>query len=84
MTTPQLEQLAWDLECRGFAGQEVAIHQVVRSARAAGISRTLVDVLADPAEPEIARLRAFGRVATALGNAVPPAPQRHARHDAAA
>ncbi len=69
MSTPQLLQLAWDLESRGFAGQEVALRPVIRAARVLGVSRTLVDVLADPAEPEVARMRAFGRVAVALAAA---------------
>ena len=66
MSTPQLHELAWDLEFRGFAGQEVALRPVIRAARVLGVSRTVVDVLADPAEPEVARMRAFGQVASAL------------------
>ena len=68
MSTPHLVQLAWDLDAHGFDGQEVAVRQVVRSARAAGLPATLVDVLADPTEPEVARMRAFGRVAAALAS----------------
>jgi hypothetical protein len=83
MSTPQLAQLAWDLDSRGFEGHEVAVRQVVRAARAAGLSRTLVDILADPTEPEFARLRAFGRVAAALA-ASPPDTGDHTGHDAAA
>ncbi len=69
MSTPQLESLAFDLASDGFAGHELAIRQVVRAARAAGPSRvppTLVDILADPGEPEVARLRAFGTIALAI------------------
>jgi hypothetical protein len=66
MSTPQLLEMAWDLESGGFAGQEVALRPVIRAARVLGVSRTLVDVLADPAEPEVARMRAFGQVASAL------------------
>lgn len=84
MTTPQLLHLAWDLESRGFTGQEVAVRQVVRAARVLGVSRTLVDVLADPAEPEVARLRAFGRVATELAAAPAPPQTADAGHDTAA
>jgi hypothetical protein len=64
--TLQLLRLAWDLEARGFTGREVAVREVVRVARAARLSPVLVDVLADPSEPEVARLRAFGHIATAL------------------
>jgi hypothetical protein len=86
MSTPHLVELAWDLESRGFEGHEVAVRQVVRSARAAGLSRTLVDVLADPTEPEVARLRAFGRVAAALSARPPDTGDHtdHSGHDAAA
>jgi hypothetical protein len=38
----------------------------LRTEDALGVSPTLVAVLADPAEPEVARLRAFGCIATAL------------------
>lgn len=72
MTTPQLVRLAWDLESFGFAGQEVALRSVIRAARAAGVSPLLVDVLADPSEPEAARFRAFGRVATELAAVTSP------------
>jgi hypothetical protein len=69
MSTPQLEALAFDLASDGIAGHELAIRQVVRAARTAGpsrVPRALVDVLADPAEPEVARLRAFGTIAVAI------------------
>ena len=86
MSTPQLIQLAWDLESGGFEGHEVAVRQVVRSARAAGLSPTVVDVLADPTEPEVARVRAFARVATSLAahDASPTAADDRTGHDAAA
>ena len=61
-----LTDLAWALESDGIRGHEVSIRQVVRSARAAGVSSVAVDILADPSEPEVARLRAFGQVASAL------------------
>jgi hypothetical protein len=74
MSSTDLLHLAWELESRGFAGQEAAVRQVVRSARALGLSRVVVDVLADPDEPEVARLRAFGRVAVQLSAAEPTTP----------
>ena len=83
MSTPQLLQLAWDLEFRGFAGQEVALRPVIRAARVVGVSSTLVDILADPSEPEVARMRAFGRVAAALA-AADAKPLRADGRDAAA
>jgi hypothetical protein len=68
--------LSWDLANDGFEGREPSIRRVARSARAAGVSPILVDVLADPSEPEVARLRAFGLIATALA-AAPPATGQH-------
>jgi hypothetical protein len=68
MSTQELFALAWELDAHGFAGQEGAVRRVVRSARALGLSPTLVDILADPTEPEVARLRAFGHVATTLAH----------------
>jgi hypothetical protein len=66
---PQLDALAWEIEDGGIAGRELAVRRVVRAAQALGVSPTLVAVLADPAEPAVARLRAFGCVATALAEA---------------
>ena len=70
-TNPQrpgdgLLELAWALSSDGFDGHEDSISQVVRWARAARVTPVVVGVLADPTEPEVARLRAFGHVATAL------------------
>jgi hypothetical protein len=66
---PHLDALAWEIEDGGFAGRELAVRRVVRAAQALGVSPTLIAVLADPAEPEVARLRAFGCIATALAAA---------------
>jgi hypothetical protein len=66
---PWLDALAWEIEDGGIAGRELAMRRVVRAGQALGVSPTLVAVLADPAEPEVARLRAFGRIATALAEA---------------
>jgi hypothetical protein len=62
----QYLDLARDLEQDGFQGHELSIRQVAHSACAAGVSPVIVAILADPSEPEVARLRAFGRVATEL------------------
>ena len=50
----------------GSSGTRPPSVDVVRAARAHGLSAVLVDVLADPGQPEVARLRAFGRIAAAL------------------
>lgn len=41
---------------------------VVARARAAQLSSVLIDVLLDPTEPEVARLRAFGKLTARLAN----------------
>jgi hypothetical protein len=74
MTTPHLTDLANDLASDGLGGHERAVRAVVREARVRGVSPTLVSILADPREPEAARLRAFGRIAVALA-AVGSAPR---------
>jgi hypothetical protein len=74
-----LLDLSWDLAYDGFEGREPSIRQVVRLARAAHVSPVLVDVLADTSEPEVARLRAFGRIA-----AVAAAPLATGEYDPAA
>ncbi len=77
MSPSELFALAWELDARGFAGQEAAVRRVVRAARARGLSGVAVDVLADATEPTVARLRAFGNVAAAMArddlSARPPA-----------
>jgi hypothetical protein len=67
--------LACDLEHDGFQRHELAIRQIARAALAAGVSPVLAGILTDPSEPEVARLRAFGRVAAAL--AAPAATDHH-------
>ena len=66
MSTPDLDLLALELEAHGLAGCDLAVRAVVSAARTAGLSAVLVDVLGDNAEPEIARLRAFGHLAILL------------------
>jgi hypothetical protein len=79
MNTPDLHQLALELEAHGFVGHDTAINSLSRSARAAGLSPVLIDVLGDPRAPEIARLRAFGTIASRLGHRAAPARSAAAR-----
>jgi hypothetical protein len=71
MSSTDLSDLAWELASEGFAGREDAVRGVVRTARAKGLSPVLTAVLADRREPEVARLRAFGRIATLLAAGAP-------------
>jgi hypothetical protein len=73
----QYFDLARDLEQDGFHGHELSIRQVAHSARAAGVSPVIIAILADPSEPEVARLRAFGRVTAAIAAAAPAATGEH-------
>ena len=66
MSSRDLTELAWDLASDGFLGHEAAVRDVVRTARAHGASAVFIDVLADVRQPEVARLRAFGRLAAEL------------------
>ena len=66
MSNVDLTEMAFDLADGGFVGREVAVRGVVRTARANGVPAGLTAILADPHQPEVARLRAFGRIATAL------------------
>ena len=61
-----LEQLAFDLDRSGFAGREPLVRQLVHLARSSRLGGAAVAVLADRSAPEVARLRAFGLVTTAL------------------
>jgi hypothetical protein len=56
----------------GFAGREHALREVAATARAQGLPAVLTGILADPTEPEVARLRAFGRIATLLAATAAP------------
>jgi len=64
----EIDRFAWEVERAGLGGHEAVIDRVVERARPAGVNPVLVDVLADPAAPECARVRAFGRVAMSLGS----------------
>ena len=72
MSTPDLHLLAQEIESHGLVGHESAIDAVCRAARSAGLSPVLVDVLADPHQPEVARVRAFGMLTARLAGASAP------------
>jgi len=71
MSSTDLTDLAWDLASDGFVGRENAVRQVVRTARSRGVPAVLTEVLADPSQPAVARLRAFGRIAALLAAPLP-------------
>ena len=61
-----LYRIADDIDREGIAAVEADVASVVRRARDVQIAGVALDVLADRAEPAIARARAFGIVATRL------------------
>jgi hypothetical protein len=74
-----LDELAWAIDVDGIGYHEAAIARVVTWARTMGFDPILLDVLADPSEPETARERAFGalaRTATRGGLAERPSDPR--------
>lgn len=64
--TAELARLADMIDQDGMAAITEAIPQLVDRGLSAGVSPTVLFVLADPAEPEVARARAFGMLATSL------------------
>jgi hypothetical protein len=56
------------IDQHGLAESTRDIDNLVGVARRYGVSSTVVDVLADPSEPDPARLRAIARIVSALVN----------------
>lgn len=54
------------IDADGIAAHEDLASSVVAAASSRGLCPVLVDVLADPREPSVARERAFGRLALSL------------------
>jgi hypothetical protein len=59
------QQLAESVVADGFGAHRRALESLVAAARRSGVSPVLVDVVADPAAPPVARQRALGRVVVA-------------------
>lgn len=78
MTTPRPAfDLATAVSADGLAAHRAAVDHLVATARTAGVCRALVAIVADPSHPEIARMRALGRVLAELDHlAATPAPRR--------
>lgn len=69
LTTHHLIHFADDIDSFGVAANETAIANVVDDARAVAAGPVLLSVLSDPTQPEVARARAFGMVATIIAAA---------------
>ena len=68
--------LAAAVSTDGIAAHSARVDHFVAGARAAGVRPALVSILADPSQPEVARMRALGRVLAELDRAT-PAPTHH-------
>lgn len=67
-----LSDLAAAVERDGVAAHDHELRDVALDARRAGLSPVLASIVADADAPEVARLRAFGRLAAQLAGFVPP------------
>ncbi len=77
--TPTLRptfDLAAAVSADGIAAHSGRVDHFVVTARAARVRPALVSILADPSQPEVARMRALGRILAELDRAT-PAPTRH-------
>lgn len=82
--TQDLIRIANNIDMHGIAANETAVALVAELGRRATINSALLSVLSDATQPEIARARAFGRIATTLA-ATDPAnsdaqPREHRQH----
>lgn len=81
--TQELARIAGSIDVHGIAANETAVAMMVERARNAGVNPVLLAVLSDVTEPEVARARAFGKIATTLGAAVSDTqPREHGKHPA--
>jgi hypothetical protein len=63
---PAIDELAHAVVADGVAAHAAALNQLVAVAYAAGVSTTLIGIVGDRTQPEVARLRALGRILAAL------------------
>jgi hypothetical protein len=61
-----LDSLAWRIAEHGIDAELAAVQDFARRAVAAGVPESLVAVMLDAHQPDIARQRAFGAVAADL------------------
>lgn len=69
---PSFDELADAVVVDGVAAHADTLRQLASVAYEAGVSPALVAIVADRAQPEVARLRALGRVLAALDAPVEP------------
>ena len=79
---PAFDELAHAVVADGVAAHAATLNQLAAVAYAAGVSTTLISIVTDRNQPDVARLRALGRVLAALES--PSEPQAPASTTAAA
>jgi hypothetical protein len=62
-----LDDLAFRVAAEGVDAHRSAVSQVVRGAARHGAPSVLTDLVIDPREPSVARVRAFGELLVFLG-----------------
>ena len=61
-TTARIKALGYQMEARGIDADPVDLLLLAHTARDLNVSEILVGLMIDEDEPEVARMRAFGRV----------------------
>lgn len=64
ITRTDLDRIAFAIDARGMSAVEAEVAGVVDHARRTGVRGPAVEVLSDMTEPEPARMRAYGLVAS--------------------
>jgi hypothetical protein len=62
-TTARIKSLDFVLEADGITGDPVNLLLLAHTARDLGVNELLVSLMVDEDEPEVARIRAYARVA---------------------
>ena len=69
-TVPLLSVLDEDVAARGMKADPTAVLLLAHAARDLGVNDTLVSLMVDEGEPEVARIRAYAKVASAVSSRV--------------
>jgi hypothetical protein len=66
--SPRISELDYALEVGGIAADPVNLLLLAHTATELGVDDLLVSVMVDENEPEVARMRAYARVAVQVSN----------------
>lgn len=69
-TTARIKSLDFQLEADGIAADPVNLLLLAHTARDLGVNELLVSLMVDEDEPEVARIRAYARVAVQVASAL--------------